>query len=43
LVLGAPARVIRELSAEEIETLPNYATRYIERADRYRRELRETS
>jgi carbonic anhydrase/acetyltransferase-like protein (isoleucine patch superfamily) len=43
LILGAPARVIRELSAEEIETLPNYATRYIERADRYRRELRETS
>jgi carbonic anhydrase/acetyltransferase-like protein (isoleucine patch superfamily) len=43
LILGAPARVIRELSAEEIETLPHYATRYIERAERYRRELRETS
>jgi len=43
LILGAPARVIRELSAEEIATLPDYATRYIERADRYRRELRATS
>ena len=43
LILGAPAKVIRELTAEEIETLPGYATRYIERAERYRRELRATS
>lgn len=40
LILGAPARVIRELTDEEIAALPNYATRYIERADLYRRELR---
>lgn len=43
LILGAPARIIRELTAEEIESLPNYATRYIDRAGRYRRELRPTS
>jgi carbonic anhydrase/acetyltransferase-like protein (isoleucine patch superfamily) len=43
LILGAPARVIRELTAEEIETLPGYATRYIERAERYRHGLRATS
>jgi carbonic anhydrase/acetyltransferase-like protein (isoleucine patch superfamily) len=39
LILGAPAKVVRNLSEEEIATLPNYATRYIERADLYRREL----
>jgi len=42
LILGAPANVIRELTEKEIATLPNYATRYIERADLYRRELRVT-
>ncbi len=40
LILGAPAKVIRELTDEEIAVLPNYATRYIERAEIYRRELR---
>jgi carbonic anhydrase/acetyltransferase-like protein (isoleucine patch superfamily) len=39
LILGAPAKVIRELTEVEIATLPNYATRYIERAELYRREL----
>lgn len=43
LILGAPAKVARELTAEEIANLPAYATRYIERAERYRRELRVTS
>ncbi len=39
LILGAPAKVVRNLTEEEIATLPNYATRYIERAELYRREL----
>lgn len=43
LILGAPAKVIRELTEEEIAVLPNYATRYIERADLYRRELQATN
>lgn len=40
LILGAPVKVIRKLTDKEIAALPNYATRYIERADLYRRELR---
>jgi carbonic anhydrase/acetyltransferase-like protein (isoleucine patch superfamily) len=40
LLLGAPARVIRDLTEEEIATLPHYATRYIKRAELYQRELR---
>jgi carbonic anhydrase/acetyltransferase-like protein (isoleucine patch superfamily) len=43
LILGAPAKAVRELTEEEIASLPGYATRYIERAERYRRELRATS
>lgn len=43
LILGTPAKVVRELTEEEIATLPSYATRYIERAERYRQQLRETS
>ena len=43
LILGAPAKIVRELTDEEIAGLPTYATRYIERAERYRRELRQTS
>jgi len=39
LILGSPAKVIRKLTTEEIATLPHYATRYIDRADLYRREL----
>ncbi|HJP39828.1 MAG TPA: gamma carbonic anhydrase family protein [Gammaproteobacteria bacterium] len=42
LILGAPAKIIRELTAEEIATLPHYAKRYIERSERYRRELQVT-
>jgi carbonic anhydrase/acetyltransferase-like protein (isoleucine patch superfamily) len=42
LIMGAPAKVVRELTDEEIAGLPRYATRYIERAERYRRDLRET-
>lgn len=43
LILGAPAKVVRELTEAEIAQLPDYATRYIERAERYRTELRRTS
>lgn len=43
LILGAPAKVVRELTEDERHGLPTYATRYIDRAERYRRELRETS
>lgn len=43
LILGAPARVIRELTEEELAALPNSAQRYIDRAERYRRGLRATS
>lgn len=43
LILGSPAKVVRELTEEEIAGLPIYATRYIDRAERYRRELRQTS
>ena len=43
LILGAPAKVVRQLTEEEKSGLPTYATRYIDRAERYRRELRETS
>jgi carbonic anhydrase/acetyltransferase-like protein (isoleucine patch superfamily) len=42
LILGAPAKVIRQLTPEEIASLPTYATRYIDRAERYRQELRAT-
>jgi carbonic anhydrase/acetyltransferase-like protein (isoleucine patch superfamily) len=36
LILGSPARVVRELTAEERAGLEGSATRYIERARRYR-------
>ena len=42
LILGAPAKVVRKLSEQEIAGLPTYATRYIERAERYRKDLRQT-
>lgn len=40
LILGAPAKIARQLSDEEITALPRYAQRYIDRAELYRRELR---
>jgi carbonic anhydrase/acetyltransferase-like protein (isoleucine patch superfamily) len=43
LILGSPAKVVRELTPDEIAGLPTYATRYIDRAERYRRQLRATS
>ncbi len=41
LILGAPARIVRELTDEELAGLPAYATRYVERAERYRSALRQ--
>jgi carbonic anhydrase/acetyltransferase-like protein (isoleucine patch superfamily) len=41
LILGSPAKVVRNLTDEEIATLPTYASRYIDRAERYRRGLHE--
>ncbi|MGI9342087.1 MAG: gamma carbonic anhydrase family protein [Gammaproteobacteria bacterium] len=43
LILGSPAKVIRDLTDEELAKLPISAARYIERAAQYRRDLRETS
>ena len=42
LILGAPAKVARALTEEEMAALPNYATRYIERAQLYRDNLQAT-
>lgn len=36
LILGSPARVVRELTPEEMAGLEGSATRYMERAHRYR-------
>jgi carbonic anhydrase/acetyltransferase-like protein (isoleucine patch superfamily) len=40
LIIGSPARVARELSADELERLPESARRYAERARAYRASLR---
>jgi len=41
LILGSPAKVVRELTAEELALLPRSAERYIERARLYRERLSE--
>ena len=38
LIVGAPAKVVRELSPEEIARLPNSATGYVNQARRHREE-----
>lgn len=43
LVLGSPARVIRELTAEEISSITSSARRYVENANQYRQALRQLS
>ncbi len=43
LILGSPAKVARELTAEEIARLPETADRYIRRAERYRSGLATVS
>lgn len=40
LILGSPARVVRKLTAEELEALPQSAARYIDRARLYSAEFR---
>jgi carbonic anhydrase/acetyltransferase-like protein (isoleucine patch superfamily) len=40
MVVGVPARVVRPLSAEQIEGLHRAATHYVENAQRYRAELK---
>ncbi len=39
LILGSPARVVRELSDEELASLPQSAQRYVDRATVYRERL----
>ena len=39
LILGSPARVVRELTEDEIAALPGSAQRYIDRAAQYRAQL----
>ena len=41
LILGAPAKVARTLTDEEIKALPGYAQRYMQRAQLYRTQLSE--
>ena len=43
LILGSPAKVVRELTDEEIGALKQSARHYIERAALYRRRLRPLS
>ncbi len=42
LILGAPAKVARELTAEEIETIRTSAAHYVANAARYREQLDAT-
>ncbi|MDJ0927478.1 MAG: gamma carbonic anhydrase family protein [Gammaproteobacteria bacterium] len=39
LILGAPAKVVRDLTADEIAALPTYSQRYMDRARLYREQL----
>ena len=41
MVMGAPGKIVRELSADEIKFFSAFADTYAERAKRYRVELRE--
>lgn len=43
LVLGSPGKVIRELSAEEIQSLTEFSDRYVRNSARYRNTLRKQS
>ena len=42
MILGSPARVIRQLSPEQIEGLRQSARHYVENANRYRTGLKKT-
>jgi carbonic anhydrase/acetyltransferase-like protein (isoleucine patch superfamily) len=39
LILGSPARIVRDLTAEEIESLQNAADLYVQNGTRYLKEL----
>jgi carbonic anhydrase/acetyltransferase-like protein (isoleucine patch superfamily) len=41
LVLGAPAKVVRQLTDEEVQSLLSVAQHYVENARRYRRSLQQ--
>ena len=41
MILGSPARVVRQLSPEQIEGLRRSAQHYVENAERYRRGLKK--
>ena len=41
LVIGAPGRVVRQLSDDEVKMMRGIARHYVENASRYLRELRE--
>jgi carbonic anhydrase/acetyltransferase-like protein (isoleucine patch superfamily) len=43
LILGAPAKVVRELTDEQIASLASNAADYAARAEKYRRELDQTA
>jgi carbonic anhydrase/acetyltransferase-like protein (isoleucine patch superfamily) len=43
LVMGAPGKVVRELSSEQAARVALGALHYVENWKRYRRELREAS
>ena len=41
LIVGAPAKAVRQLTPEQIEGLKRAATHYVENAQRYRAGLRK--
>jgi carbonic anhydrase/acetyltransferase-like protein (isoleucine patch superfamily) len=43
MILGSPAKAVRQLSAEQIESLQQSARHYVENAERYRRGLNKLS
>jgi carbonic anhydrase/acetyltransferase-like protein (isoleucine patch superfamily) len=43
LVLGAPGKVVKEVSADHLERIRRGAHHYVKNSQRYRRELREDS
>jgi carbonic anhydrase/acetyltransferase-like protein (isoleucine patch superfamily) len=40
LILGAPAKVVRELRPEEVDSIPEIADGYVQRARRFKAELK---
>jgi len=42
MILGSPAKVVRQLTPEQIEGLRRSAAHYVENAERYRKGLKKT-